>query len=143
MVPSIQAWATRLASRIGSTFGYLLVGLGVLSLFLGRFSSGLWLIVIGMFLHNAARNSYQQLAMRQALEGQLVQSPASLVLVSHDRAFINNVATSTLVFEGNGRVVEYVGGYDDWLRWLILLAELIMGSVLVLYGRRRVRGKGN
>jgi hypothetical protein len=34
-------------------------------------------------------------------------------------------------------------GYDDWLRWLILLAELIMGSVLVLYGRRRVRGKGN
>jgi ATP-binding cassette subfamily F protein uup len=36
--------------------------------------------------------------------------------VSHDRAFINDVVTSTLVFEGDGRVNEYVGGYDDWLR---------------------------
>jgi Zn-dependent protease/CBS domain-containing protein len=66
-------WATRLASRVGSAFGYLLVGLGVLSLFLGRFSGGLWLIVIGMFLNNAARSSYQQLAMRQALEGEPVR----------------------------------------------------------------------
>jgi Zn-dependent protease/CBS domain-containing protein len=65
-------WATRLASRVGSTFGYLLVGLGVLSLFLGRFSGGLWLIVIGMFLNNAARSAYQQLAMREALEGEPV-----------------------------------------------------------------------
>ena len=37
-------------------------------------------------------------------------------MVSHDRAFLNNVVTSTLVFEGDGRVREYVGGYDDWLR---------------------------
>jgi len=66
-------WATRLASRVGSVFGYLLVGLGVMSLFLGRFSSGLWLIVIGMFLNNAARSSYRQLEMRQALEGQPVR----------------------------------------------------------------------
>ena len=35
--------------------------------------------------------------------------------MSHDRAFINNVVTSTLVFEGNGEVREYAGGYDDWL----------------------------
>jgi len=40
----------------------------------------------------------------------------TVLLVSHDRAFINNVVTSTLVLEGEGRVVEYVGGYDDWLR---------------------------
>jgi Zn-dependent protease/predicted transcriptional regulator len=66
-------WATRLASRIGSTFGYLLVGLGVLGLFVGRFSGGLWLIVIGMFLNNAARSSYRQLAVREALEGEPVQ----------------------------------------------------------------------
>jgi Zn-dependent protease len=66
-------WATRLASRIGSAFGYLLVGLGVLSLFLESFSGGLWLIVIGMFLNNAARSSYQQLAVREALEGEHVQ----------------------------------------------------------------------
>jgi ATP-binding cassette subfamily F protein uup len=39
-----------------------------------------------------------------------------VLLVSHDRAFVNNVVTSTLVFEGAGNVKEYVGGYDDWLR---------------------------
>jgi ATP-binding cassette subfamily F protein uup len=37
-------------------------------------------------------------------------------LVSHDRAFLNNVVTSTLVFEGDGIINQYVGGYDDWLR---------------------------
>jgi ATP-binding cassette subfamily F protein uup len=52
----------------------------------------------------------------ELLEDMLVAFPGTLLLVSHDRAFINNVATSTLAFEGNGRVVEYVGGYDDWLR---------------------------
>ena len=36
-------------------------------------------------------------------------------MVSHDRAFLNNVVTSTIVFEAGG-VREYVGGYDDWLR---------------------------
>ena len=36
--------------------------------------------------------------------------------MSHDRAFIDHVVTSTLVFEGEGRVQEYVGGYEDWLR---------------------------
>ena len=36
--------------------------------------------------------------------------------MSHDRAFLDNVVTSTLVFEGEGRVAEYVGGYSDWLR---------------------------
>jgi ABC transport system ATP-binding/permease protein len=40
----------------------------------------------------------------------------TLLLVSHDRAFLDNVVTSTLVFEGDGRVNEYVGGYSDWLR---------------------------
>jgi ATP-binding cassette subfamily F protein uup len=39
-----------------------------------------------------------------------------LLLVSHDRDFLDNVVTSTLVMEGNGRVGEYVGGYSDWLR---------------------------
>ena len=40
----------------------------------------------------------------------------TLLLVSHDRAFLDNVVTSTLVFEGGGKVNEYVGGYSDWLR---------------------------
>ena len=40
----------------------------------------------------------------------------TLLLVSHDRAFLDNVVTSTFVFEGGGRVAEYVGGYSDWVR---------------------------
>ncbi len=52
----------------------------------------------------------------ELLEELLVDFPGTLLLVSHDRAFLNNVVTSTLVFEGDGRVKEYVGGYDDWLR---------------------------
>ena len=52
----------------------------------------------------------------ELLEEQLVEWPGTLLLVSHDRAFLDNVVTSTLVFEGHGRVQEYVGGYGDWLR---------------------------
>ncbi len=50
------------------------------------------------------------------LEDLLVEYTGTLLLVSHDREFINEVVTSTLVFEGQGRVCEYVGGYDDWLQ---------------------------
>jgi ATP-binding cassette subfamily F protein uup len=52
----------------------------------------------------------------ELLEEQLVEWPGTLLLVSHDRAFLDNVVTSTLVFEGDGRIQEYVGGYEDWLR---------------------------
>jgi ATP-binding cassette subfamily F protein uup len=52
----------------------------------------------------------------ELLEDFLMNYPGTILLVSHDRAFINNVVTSTLVFEGDGVVKEYVGGYDDWLR---------------------------
>ena len=52
----------------------------------------------------------------ELLESLLVQFEGTLLVVSHDRAFLDNVVTSTLVFEGNGRVGEYVGGYSDWAR---------------------------
>ncbi len=52
----------------------------------------------------------------ELLEERLAAWPGTLLLVSHDRAFIDHVVTSTLVFEGEGRVQEYVGGYEDWLR---------------------------
>ncbi len=51
----------------------------------------------------------------ELLEDLLADFSGTLLLVSHDRAFLNNVVTSTLAFEGDGRVVEYAGGYDDWL----------------------------
>ena len=52
----------------------------------------------------------------ELLEALLTEWPGTLLLVSHDRAFIDHVVTSTLVFEGEGRVREYVGGYTDWMR---------------------------
>ena len=52
----------------------------------------------------------------ELLEVQLVEFAGTLLLVTHDRAFLDNVVTSTLVFEGEGRIREYVGGYGDWLR---------------------------
>jgi ATP-binding cassette subfamily F protein uup len=52
----------------------------------------------------------------ELLEELLMSYRGTLLLVSHDRAFLDNVVTSTLVFEGAGRVAEYVGGYSDWLR---------------------------
>jgi ATP-binding cassette subfamily F protein uup len=52
----------------------------------------------------------------ELLEEQLLEWPGTLLLVSHDRRFLDNVVTSTFAFEGDGQVVEYVGGYEDWLR---------------------------
>ncbi len=51
----------------------------------------------------------------ELLEELLFEYEGTLLLVSHDRAFLNNVVTSTLVFEGKGRVTQYAGGYDDWV----------------------------
>ena len=51
----------------------------------------------------------------ELLEELLLDFDGTLLLVSHDRAFLDNVVTSTLVFEGEGRVNAYVGGYSDWL----------------------------
>lgn len=52
----------------------------------------------------------------ELLEAQLAEFEGTLLLVSHDRTFLDNAVTSTLAFEGNGHVCEYVGGYEDWLR---------------------------
>ncbi len=52
----------------------------------------------------------------ELLEEILGDYPGTLLLVSHDRDFIDNVVTSTLVMEGDGKVGEYVGGYSDWVR---------------------------
>lgn len=52
----------------------------------------------------------------ELLEELLAQYEGTVLVVSHDREFLNNVVTSTFVFESAGMVAEYVGGYDDWLR---------------------------
>ena len=50
----------------------------------------------------------------ELLEELLVEYAGTVILVSHDRAFMDNVVSSILVFEGKGEVQEYVGGYSDW-----------------------------
>ncbi len=52
----------------------------------------------------------------ELLEDRLLEYNGTILMVSHDREFLNNVVTSTIVFEDDGRLQEYVGGYDDWLR---------------------------
>ena len=52
----------------------------------------------------------------ELLEEVLANFKGTVLIVSHDRAFLDNVVTSTLVFEGEGKVREYVGGYQDWIR---------------------------
>jgi ATP-binding cassette subfamily F protein uup len=52
----------------------------------------------------------------EILEDMLLEYSGTLLLVSHDRAFLNNLVTNTLVMDGQGHVREFVGGYDDWLR---------------------------
>jgi ATP-binding cassette subfamily F protein uup len=52
----------------------------------------------------------------EVLEDKLTEYSGTLIVVSHDREFLDNVVTSTVVFEDDGSVREYVGGYSDWLR---------------------------
>ena len=60
----------------------------------------------------------------EVLEQKLTDFNGTLIIVSHDRQFLDNVVTSTLVFESDGTVQEYVGGYSDWVRQGKNLAEV-------------------
>jgi ATP-binding cassette subfamily F protein uup len=60
----------------------------------------------------------------EVLEQKLVEFTGTLIVVSHDREFLDNVVTSTIVFEKDGKVQQYVGGYSDWVRRGHELAEI-------------------
>ena len=64
----------------------------------------------------------------ELLEDLLNQFDGTLLLVSHDRAFLDNIVTSTLVFEEDGVIGEYVGGYEDWLRQRRVIDNASKGS---------------
>ncbi|HUJ09536.1 MAG TPA: site-2 protease family protein [Verrucomicrobiae bacterium] len=63
-------WATRIVTALGSGFGMLLIALGIFSFLFGDMIGGIWWFLIGMFLRNAAQMSYQQVMMREALQGE-------------------------------------------------------------------------
>ncbi|MFH0925788.1 MAG: site-2 protease family protein [bacterium] len=66
-------WATRVSSRIGMGFGTFLIVLAVLQIIRGNFIVGMWWFLIGLFLRNVANMSYQQLLLRQGLEGEPIR----------------------------------------------------------------------
>ena len=82
-------WATHRASQIGSGFGIALIFFGALNVLRGDIIGGIWQVMIGFFLRNAAQSSYQQVLIRKSLEGEKVErfmkkdpvtAPASLSL---------------------------------------------------------------
>lgn len=78
----------------------------------------------------------------ELLEEQLVNYGGTLLIVSHDRAFLDNVVTSILVFEGDGSVGEYAGGYSDWLeRHRAARAERVTEAKPALTQRSRQRAR--
>ncbi len=66
-------WATRVASQFGSTFGLVLIFLGVVDFIFGNIIGGLWLFLIGLFLRGASQTAYRHLLLRQAFEGEKVR----------------------------------------------------------------------
>jgi len=80
-------WSTRVASAIGSGFGFLLIFLGILQFFLGNAVGGIWWFLIGIFLRNASMMSYQQILMRKAFEGEPVRRFMSTAPVAVKSSF--------------------------------------------------------
>jgi Zn-dependent protease/CBS domain-containing protein len=113
--------ATRIASTVGSIFGLIFMGLGFLQIFLGhsieQFISGLWLILIGFFVRNAALGSYQQLLLRRALQGvtvgqimtaNVVTVPADLPVSALVHDYFMRHRFSSFPVLDNGRLVGLV-----------------------------------
>ncbi|WP_257285102.1 ATP-binding cassette domain-containing protein [Endozoicomonas sp. SESOKO1] len=67
----------------------------------------------------------------ELLESLLVEFTGTILLVSHDRTFLDNVVSSTLVFEPGGRISEYVGGFDDWLHQGGSISSLVAEAQVV------------
>ncbi len=88
-------WATKVASSVGSGFGIAMIVIGFLAVIRGAFIGGLWWVLIGLFLRSAARQSYQQLLVRQALEGE----PIRRFMHNEVTAVSPDISVSTLVEE--------------------------------------------
>jgi Zn-dependent protease len=76
--------STRLASRIGKGFAFFLIIMGFMQIFVGNFTGGLWFILIGVFLQQAAVGSYRQLIMKMALEGVRVRDIMTKEVITVD-----------------------------------------------------------
>jgi Zn-dependent protease/predicted transcriptional regulator len=87
--------ATRWASRAGELFGWTLIAIGLMNAFAGQVVQGLWLVLIGWFVHQAARTSYRQLLVRRALK----DVPVSRLMRAHVPRLAPELPVETLVRE--------------------------------------------
>ncbi|WP_291321150.1 site-2 protease family protein [Desulfonatronospira sp.] len=69
-----QRWATRIAANMGSMFGLVLIGIGILNMLTGNLVGGLWYFVIGIFIRYVAQNAYRQMMIKSAVAGVRVRS---------------------------------------------------------------------
>jgi len=79
----------------------------------------------------------------ELLEELVMEYAGTVLVVSHDREFVNNVVSSTLVFEGDAQVNEYVGGYDDWLKYSETVAKEKIKNTSVNTDKRATDNKAS
>jgi len=140
-------WATRVASRAGSTFGLVLIGLGIVRGLTGEFLGGLWFVLIGLFLRQAAEGSYQQLVVQRALAPLRVRdvmtrdviqvSPAASLAQVVDDHFWRHHVTSFPVVDA-GRVVGILSVHrlgdvprEQWPTTVVREVMLPIGEALM------------
>lgn len=128
-------WATRIASKAGSIFGYALVFSGLWALFSGITVGGLWQILIGMFVLSASKGAYQHLVTNEALKGQTVRalmtqqswmaSPTDTldhvvngIMLGHNVSFVPVLDGDRLLGYVDTAVVQKIGR-EEWPRTLI------------------------
>lgn len=101
--------ATRISSQIGSVFGMVLVGLGLLQLVSGMVVSAIWLAILGFFLRGAAVNSYQQLLIRRLLEGEPVRRFMNDTPVTVDAAMSLEDVVDQYIYKHHHKAFPVVG----------------------------------
>ena len=103
-------WATRVSSSIGAAFGFALIALGVLSVLAGDLFGGVWYALIGIFVRNAARMSYQQLLLRKALEGERIAAFMQRSPVTVERSLSVRELVDDYVYRHHHKTFPVVDG---------------------------------
>ncbi|OGO36336.1 MAG: hypothetical protein A2W35_03245 [Chloroflexi bacterium RBG_16_57_11] len=118
-----QSQATRIASLGGQVVAFGFLGLGILSLFTGQFTNGLWLIFIGWFLQNAAASANQQTRVQQRLRGVIVEQA-----MNRDLGIVAPLTPLSQVVDQrvlqNGEAAFFVTEYDGRTAGLITLQDI-------------------
>ena len=130
-------WATKLSSRIGTGFGILLIVFGFFNVLRGNFIGGMWWFLIGMFIHGAAKMSYQQLVTRKALEGEKVSRFMKENPVTVSPSLTVDKLVEDYIYEHHFKMFPIVGD-NDQLEGCVTTKE-VKGVPREEWGNRTVR----